>query len=125
MFTTRVLYDALRSKIFQTAFFVLIPFCCLKSDRAMVSSGLIANLRPVSFLSLRFNCLIKNLTFVSMLLYTVMVVFIQTGGLRHLFVFYMKIGGLGSFVIQSTETIKRYIAKQGELDAGQTTKLFD
>src|SRR3989344_1039904 len=63
MFTTRVLYEHFGAKISQSDFFVSMPCACLKSERAMVSSGVIANGRPVFLVMLKCSCFEKNLTF--------------------------------------------------------------
>ena|SRR3989338_6052985 len=65
MFTTRVLYEHFGANISQSDFFVSMPCACLKSERAMVSSGVIANGRPVLLEILRLSCLEKKETFAS------------------------------------------------------------
>ena len=76
MLTTSVLYDVFKENIFQIAFLVIIPWDCLKSERAMVSSGEIDNFRPVLFAIFILSCLKINLTFVIISLYTSIEVFI-------------------------------------------------
>lgn len=49
--------------MFQTDFLVGMPTVCLKRDMAIVSSGGVANGRPVLLFNLSLSCLEKNMTF--------------------------------------------------------------